>query len=129
MSAMPGHVTRTTRFRLMDQAWQALGPAKFLVDYDTTSEKMDWLLAKAVADGVIPQDVADHVVQHWLDKYWPGAGARAVLQRGLYWAMRVALFEDGDPAKPRGTALPVSCVWICSGSWGGQYQPSVEVDI
>jgi hypothetical protein len=122
MASMPGRVTRTITFAAMDPKWSA-DPESFLKAYDTTSEQMKKLLADAASSGVIRSEVAKHVEQHWLYKYWPKADARAVLQRGLYWAMKVALYRDGDPQTPRTSSdgkpapLPVSCIWVCSSDY------------
>jgi hypothetical protein len=130
MASMPGRVTRTITFAAMDPKWSA-NPKSFLDAYDTTSEQMDQLLAEAVSDGLIASPVATHVKEHWLDKYWPNADARAVLQRGLYWAMRVALYHDGDPKTPRTKRLPVSCIWVCSsdGYSHGSNRPYFDVSV
>jgi hypothetical protein len=114
MPNMPGTVTKTRTFTAMDGFWSA-DPTSFMNAYATSSFAA--LLADAVGKGLIPQAVANHVTTHWLNQYWPTAGARDVLQRGLYWAMRVALYEDaGGPNEHlRTAALPICCGWICSG--------------
>jgi hypothetical protein len=121
MASMPGRVTRTITFKAMDEQWSGAQEA-FLTAYDTSSEQLDKLLDDAVTAGVIRAEVAEHVKKHWLGAYWPNADARAVLQRGLYWGMRVSLYEDGELKLRRKTALPVSCVWICSSGGYSSYE-------
>jgi hypothetical protein len=112
MPNMPGTVTKTHTFTAMDAVWSG-DPEARMNDYEAQS--FATLLAKAVADGWITQHVADHVTNHWLDLYWPTAAARDVLHRGLYWAMRVAAFHEGDLTRRRSNPLPLCCAWVCSG--------------
>lgn len=113
MSTMPGTVTKTETFRQMDVTW-SVAPEVRMTEYQNAPD-IPKLLADAVAKNWISQDVADHVTEHWLDKYWPGAEAQDVLQRGLYWAMRVAAFHEGDLLRRRSKSLPICCAWVCSG--------------
>ena len=118
MPNMPGTVTKTSTFAKMDKKW-SIDPNARMIEYDTTN--FTTLLADAVTKhGWIPQTVADHVKNHWLPStgYFGVADAQDVLQRGLYWAMRVAVFKNaGDPANEtkRNAPLPICCAWVCSG--------------
>jgi hypothetical protein len=101
-----------------------------------TAVDLDQLLVDAVQQKWISQTVADHVTDHWLDLYWPTAEAQEVLQRGLYWAMRVAAFRNGDLARRRMTMttpvvpapLPIYCAWVCSGAKPKKADPKKPKD-
>ena len=112
MPSMPGTVTKTKTFTAMDAFWNA-DPAGKMSDYD--KKDFDTLLNEAVSD----PKMRDHVRNHWIDKngYFGAAEAEDVLRRGLYWAMRVAVYEDagGQNEKTRAKVLPIYCAWVCSG--------------
>ncbi len=113
MASMPGLVTKTKTFTVMDAAWSA-NPANYLSDY--ANKEFDNLLASAP----VQQGTKTHVKDDWVDplKDWLGADAKQVIRRGLYWAMRVALYENaGEPdEKPRQKPLPICSAWVCSGA-------------
>jgi hypothetical protein len=117
MASMPGLVTKTLTFIDMDAAWSA-NAATYLNDY--ANKEFDNLLAAAP----VKQATKQHVNADWVDplKDWLGEDAKQVIRRGLYWAMRVALYEDAGGAneKPRKKALPICSVWVCSGAPGKQ---------
>jgi hypothetical protein len=116
---MPGTVTKTSTFSMMDTFWNP-DPETRMKEYASAPD-IHKLLADAVAKGWIQQGVANHVTDHWLKTYWPGTDPQEVLHRGLYWAMRVAAFHDGDLSRRRMDAqgkpdpLPICCAWVCSG--------------
>jgi hypothetical protein len=126
MATMPGTVTKTYTFNQMDVIWSA-DPHARMLEYANAPD-IPKLLSDAVANNWISQDVADHVTDHWLNTYWPTADAQDVLHRGLYWAMRVAAFHDGDLSRRRTKALPISCAWICSGGKTHKKDPSNPKD-
>jgi hypothetical protein len=126
MSTMPGTVTRTYTFAQMDVVW-SVDPHARMKEYETAPD-IPKLLSDAVANGWIGQEVADHVTDHWLNTYWPTADAQDVLQRGLYWAMRVAAFHDGDLTRRRAKALPIGCLWVCSGGKAHKKDPNNPKD-
>lgn len=115
MASMPGLVTKTATFKLMDDSWNA-DVASYLNEYENKS--FDDLLAIAPVAPATKQ----HVKDDWVDAQvgWLGPNAKQVIRRGLYWAMRVALFVDPDSAKPtlRPEPLPICSAWICSGAPG-----------
>lgn len=115
MPSMPGLVTKTKTFRAMDTIWSP-DPETRMSEYDGAGS-VDALLKDAVAKGWITKAVAKHVTNHWLKAYWPTAKAQQVLQRGLFWAMRVAAFENAGEAtqRRRAESLPICCAWVCSG--------------
>ncbi len=115
MPSMPGHVTKTTEFEYLDTALTT-NPKKFEKGYDSPSKQVKLLLQKAVQDGVITPGIEQHVLQHWLGSNWPNAAdVEDILQRGLLWAVRLSLYENGLEDSPRTTPLPIRSVWICAG--------------
>jgi hypothetical protein len=127
MPNMPGTVTKTKTFTAMDKIWSS-DPAKRLTEYKNAAD-IKSLLADAVTNNWISQPVADHVTKHWLDAYWPSAQAQDVLHRGLYWAMRVAVYTNAGEAteKVRPSPLPICCAWICSGGKAKKGRARFEV--
>jgi hypothetical protein len=131
MPNMPGSVTKTATFDAMDAIWSG-NPEARMAEYDQASS-ITALLDAAEANKWITKEIRTHVEQHWLDKYWPKAEAQEVLQRGLYWAMRVAAFHDGNLSRRRYNAqglpdpLPICCAWICSGGKPKGEKPRFEV--
>ncbi|MEN8160388.1 MAG: hypothetical protein ABFS41_09995 [Myxococcota bacterium] len=117
MASMPGVVTKTLTFIQMDAAWTA-NPAAFLNDY--ANKEFDNLLASAP----VKQATKQHVSADWVPSSddWLGPHAKQVIRRGLYWAMRVALYENAgtEDEKPRKQALPICSAWVCSGAPGKQ---------
>jgi hypothetical protein len=110
MASMPGLVTKTLTFIDMDAAWSA-NPATYLNDY--ANKEFDNLLATAP----VKQATKQHVTADWVDplKDWLGGDAKQVIRRGLYWAMRVALYEDAggptrSPARRRCRSVPPGSV-------------------
>jgi len=115
MPSMPSTVTKTKTFTAMDGFWSA-NQASLMADYDTAA--FQTLLDDAVLKhGWIKDEVRKHVEDHWLNDYWSTAEARDVLHRGLYWAMRVAVFEHAGESteKRRSAPLPICSAWVCSG--------------
>jgi hypothetical protein len=117
MASMPGLVTKTLTFIDMDAAWSA-DPVTYLNDY--ANKEFDELLGLAPVKPATKQ----HVTADWVDplKDWLGADAKQVIRRGLYWAMRFALYENagGADEKQRKCALPICSAWVCSGAPGKQ---------
>jgi hypothetical protein len=117
MSAMPGRVTRTPAFEKFDDVVSAKLSA-YKTDYEK-GPKINDLLADAVAQNIISKKTHDHIIADWLKGYWPKSKhVGRVIQRGLYWAVRLALFVDGDDTKPRTPPLKICTAWVCSGEYG-----------
>ena len=122
MPSMPGTVTKTATFRNMDTIWSA-DPETRMTEYDAAQDLQTLLNDALNKYHWISPTVANHVAKHWLPHsgYFGAADAQDVLQRGLYWTMRVAVFRDGDLTKRRTDAqgnrapLPICCAWVCSG--------------
>jgi hypothetical protein len=122
MPSMPGTVTKTATFRNMDTIWSA-DPETRMTEYDAAQDLQTLLNDALNKYHWISPTVANHVIKHWLPHsgYFGVADAADVLQRGLYWAMRVAAFRDGDLTRRRTNAqgqpvpLPICCAWVCSG--------------
>jgi hypothetical protein len=131
MPNMPGSVTKTSTFEFMDTIWSG-NPEARMVEYDQAASLDKLLDAAETAKWITPQ-IRKHIEDHWLKKYWPKVDAEEVLQRGLYWAMRVAAFKDGNLARrrynPQGAPdpLPLCCVWVCSGGKPKGEKPRFEV--
>jgi hypothetical protein len=122
MPSMPGTVTKTSTFAKMDAIW-SVDPETRMKEYDAAAS-LQTLLNDAVAlHQWISPTVAKHVTNHWLPStgYFGVVDAEDVLQRGLYWAMRVAAFRDGELDQRRvdeqgqPSPLPICCAWVCSG--------------
>jgi hypothetical protein len=119
MPNMPSTVTKTSTFSMMDTFWSP-DPEARMNEYNAAAS-FKALLDDARINNWITQSVFDHVNDHWLQTYWPGTDPQEVLHRGLYWAMRVAAFHDGDLSRRRMDAqgnpdpLPICCAWVCSG--------------
>lgn len=128
MSDMPGIVTKTQMFELMDAVWTN-DPKGHMGDYETMT--FHDLLKKAP----IPDATKKHVLDHWLGGDWLGPDADKILQRGLYWAMRVATKKNaGGPDEKNRRKLPICCVWICAGGYKkhdstGTPVPRLEVSV
>jgi hypothetical protein len=122
MSAMPGRVTRTVAFKNLDKQLLDPGELKKYFESYAQSPRIEGLLEEAVKDGVITEETRQHVRSHWLQAYWPSVKhANRIIQRGLYWATRIARYEDFDeekPSKERGKPLPLCTIWVCTGEYG-----------
>ncbi len=124
MSTMPGRVTKTPAFESFDS--HVYADLKAFEEKYGKPPQIDDLLEDAVQRGIITDGTRQHVRADWLQLYWPKAThANRILQRGLYWAVRLARYIDGDDTKgERKAALPLCSVWICTGEYG---DPRFEV--
>jgi len=121
MSIMPGRVTKTADFKSFDK--DVSNNLKTYEERYAKDPQIDELLDQAVKDKIITDSTRQHVRADWLQAYWPKVKhANRILQRGLYWAVRVARFdEDGNERNP---PLPICSFWVCTGEYG---EPRFEV--